>query len=350
MGFNTQLRKARDDGLSPQRRFVALRGAVERFSPNGFNATFANLQQAVGVGDPDNWAAAEIAQAAALLARSRTHYMQHRARWDDDRRARKARGLHVPSREDSDTFNDRSWFDDISFSPRGRHRWVRLDEWVRANGMAPTAFGSGLEDELRETLDRIPRTRFEPMGSMLAHYGPFPSPFEPANVIAIPYRVYNDPIADSEYPQLSSRQQLIADCWYSRSHDGHVRERHLRRIIAAEEHWVVPYVLAALGDYVIEIVTAIEHELTPRLQPGSWHDIAYRHFATNNHDFIKLASERATSYWNCYHSASHARSGGDPARPLHPTFAVLNRLTEADAYPRRYRLAPHEATHVQRAR
>ncbi|MEO0494390.1 MAG: hypothetical protein AAF081_13360 [Actinomycetota bacterium] len=176
------------------------------------------------------------------------------------------------------------------------------------------------------------------MGSMLAHYGPFPSLFEPANVIAIPYRVYNDPIADSGYPALSSRQQLIADCWYSRSHDGYIRERHLRRIIAAQEHWVVPYVLAALGDYVIEIVATVEDELTPRLRPGSWHDIAYRHFVARNHDFIKLASERATSYWNCYHSASHSRTAGDNARPLHPAFAVLNRLTGANAYPRLYRV------------
>lgn len=204
MGFNTQLRKALDDQLAPRHRFAALRGAVERFSPNGFNATFANLQQAVNVSDPDNWTAAEIAQAAETLGRSRTHYMQHRARWDDDRRTRKALGLHVPSREDSDTFNDRSWFDDISFSSKGRHRWVRLGEWIRASGVTPTALGPDLEGELRETLERIPPARFEPMGSMLAHYGPFPSPFELANVIAIPYRVYNDPIADSDCRAASS--------------------------------------------------------------------------------------------------------------------------------------------------
>ncbi len=67
VGFNTEVRKALDADTALHRRFGTLRSAVQRFSPNGFNATFRNLEQAVGVSDPDNWTEEEIVQAAELL-------------------------------------------------------------------------------------------------------------------------------------------------------------------------------------------------------------------------------------------------------------------------------------------
>jgi len=121
VGFNTEVRKALDDQLAIQHRFGALCSAVQRFSPNGFNATLSNLRQAVRVTDPGNWTPDQIAQAADLLTKSRVRCMHHRARWDEGRRNRKALGLHCPSSEEFDALGDRSWFDSISYSPKNRY-------------------------------------------------------------------------------------------------------------------------------------------------------------------------------------------------------------------------------------
>ncbi len=266
--------------------------------------------------------------------------MDHRATWDDGRRTRKAQGFREPSVEERGAVGDRPWCDHISTStnPRPRYRWVSLADWVRANDLAPGPVGRDIKGDLRRVLERIPPTQHDPNGSMLAHYGPFPSLMEPANVIEIPYRIYNDPLPETKYRPLSNQQRLIADCWYSRSHDGYVRQHHLKRLIPAEGYWAVPYVVAALGDYVVEIVQEVELGLNRLSKPGSWHDRAYRQFAANNHDFVELARQRATSYQHCYHSASYSRTSGDGIRPMYPAFSALGQLEDADTYPRRYRV------------
>ncbi|MCP3882910.1 MAG: hypothetical protein GY701_31610 [Sulfitobacter sp.] len=339
MGFNTEIGKALDGQLPMRRRFVALRGAVERFSPNGFNATFANLELAVGVTDPGEWTEEQIAEGAELLRQSRALYMHHRSHWDEDRREAKARGVRQLSTKGSDGFGHRSWFDLVSYSPQSRHRWVGLAECVRANGLAPIPVGLDLEDDFRAMLDRLPQAKLEPRGSMLAHYGPFPSLWEPANVVEIPRRVYNQPIAATEYRALSNRQRLLADAWYSRSHDGYTRQRHLKRLIDAEEHWVVPYVVAAVGDYVVEIVEEVDNGLRRLIKRGSWHHGAYRQFAAHNYEFIELVRQQATSYQHCYYSMSYSRTGAGGITPVYPAFLALERMTEADSYPHRYRIS-----------
>ncbi len=339
MGFNNGVRRALDPETSLDRRFGALRYAVERFSPNGFNATFANLEQAVGVTDHDRWTTEQIVQAAELLRASRARYTRHRALWDEGRRRRKAEGLHLP-RPELDGFGERSWFDHISHSPGGiaRYRWIGLAEWVQLKDLTPEPFGPELERDFQEVMNQIGRAQFAPIGSMLAHYGEPSSLSQPGTVIQIPQRIYNDPIADSDYRSLSERQRLVADAWYSRSHDGFVRQRHLNRIIPAKELWVVPYVVAALGDYVVEIVHEVDDGLRRHAKPGSWHLQAYLQFAANNDDLITLMRRRATSYQHCYYSGSYSRRGGAGRKPIYPAFSALAQLEDTNAFPRQFRV------------
>lgn len=233
-----------------------------------------------------------------------------------------------------------SWCDGISSTGirRPRYRWLGLADWVEAHGLDPGPVGHDLEAELQDALQHVPAARFAPRGSMLAHYGPFPSRSEPANIIAIPYRIYNDPLPDAEYLALPAQQRTLLDCWYSRSHDGHIRQRHLKRLIPVEEHWAIPYVLAAVGDYVIEIVHEAHLGLQPLSEPDSWCSGAYRQFAANNYDFFELMRQRATSYWNCYHSRSDSRTGSEGAQPEYPAFSVLDELHAADSHPRQWRV------------
>jgi hypothetical protein len=349
VGYNNGVRRALDPEMPLGRRFCALRYAVERFSPNGFNATLGNLEQAVGVTDRDNWTSEQIVRAAELLSASHARYTRRRALWDEGRRRRKAEGFHLPSPE-LDGFGERSWFDHISYSSRGiaRYRWIGLAEWVQVNGLAPGPFGPELERDFQKVMDRIPPAQLAPIGSMLAHYGPPPSSWEPGTVIRIPERVYNNPITDSDYRSFSDRQRLIADAWYSRSHDGFVRQRLLNRIIPANESWVVPYVVAALGDYVVEIVHEVDEGLKWHARAGTSHLQAYRQFAANNDDFITLMRQRATSYQHCYYSGSYSRQGGASRKPIYPAFSALAQLEDTNAFPRLFRVPIQNSAEQQR--
>jgi hypothetical protein len=64
------------------------------------------------------------------------------------------------------------------------------------------------------------------------HVGhPTSEPFSVAcerEAIQIPYRIYRPIIPDKVFGILPPNDRLIAACWFTRHHDGHVRERFLR--------------------------------------------------------------------------------------------------------------------------
>lgn len=52
-------------------------------------------------------------------------------------------------------------------------------------------------------------------------------------IVAIPGRIYNaEPVATS-VRHLTGSQQEMLHCWYTRHHDGRVRQRHLERIVGS---------------------------------------------------------------------------------------------------------------------
>lgn len=336
MGFNTEIGKALDDQLPINRRFVALRSALQRFCPGGFNATLTSLEQAVGVVDPTAWKPTQVAEAAERLRASRAHYLRHRAEWDRARAATKATGRPEATPAEQAAFETPAWFDEISQGRRRRYHWAHLEDWVRSQGVSPGPFGVELAAEANAVLDRLPATDIEPRGTMLAHYAPFELlGRSPGHVIEMPMRVYNAPISDTSYDAMSEPQRLIVDCWYSRSFDGHVRQRHVRRLVRAEQPWVVPYVVAALGDYVVEIVEDVAAGLDQLDQPTSWQHRAYKDFAGHNHDLIELTRQRAASYRYLYYTASYAAAASPGGRPVYPAFSVLDEL--GVTFPRFYR-------------
>jgi len=256
VGFNNEIRKALDPSRATPQRFVALRRAVQMFSPGGFNATFQNLELAVGVRSGSRWSADQIAHAADRLRDARARYVTNREIWDENRRRQKSSGVRTTTEEELAVFGAADCFNAISGGPgTRRYRWVGLAEFASAQGVKLAPFGPDIEPEFRYLLEAMPRASIEPRGRpVVAHYGPFSSPREPATMIEVPYRIYDAPIPDAEYNALSRREQLLMDCWFTRSDDGVVRQRHLARVVAAEEYWAIPYVLLALGDYVLEVV------------------------------------------------------------------------------------------------
>jgi hypothetical protein len=80
-------------------------------------------------------------------------------------------------------------------------------------------------------------------------------------LVSIPYRIYNAEPVLSAAQRLLSVQQTILACLYTRHHNGHVRQRHLETIVGHAEDWVAPFVVQLLGEYVVQIVLAIQHGL-----------------------------------------------------------------------------------------
>jgi hypothetical protein len=118
--------------------------------------------------------------------------------------------------------------------------------------------------------------------------------------LTIPYRIYSPEPPAGDVSSLSSTQQTLLHCLYTRHHDGFVRQRHLERVLGSDRSWVVPYVVQLVGEYVVEILIAIAERLDVAT-PGTPERLRYGRFVAENRAFFELTASRVTSYWNCYY-------------------------------------------------
>jgi hypothetical protein len=138
-----------------------------------------------------------------------------------------------------------------------------------------------------------------------------------AEWVELPYRVYyadNDLIAAASS---GGHPGLIAACLGTRHHDGFLRETFVRRLLQAEEPWIVPYVIQLLGEYVLEIGQVIEQAL-PMKDMRS-----YVGYARSNAPHLEKLQQRAVSYWNAYYRATY------PSWRKFPACKVLSDLISA---------------------
>jgi hypothetical protein len=90
-------------------------------------------------------------------------------------------------------------------------------------------------------------------------------------------------------------QGQIEQCFLTRSTDGFLRQKALRQILPLNQPWSVPFVIALIGEYVIEIIDDI-YQAISSMEPA-----VIRDFLVSNPDFYDLIKARVTSYWDCYH-------------------------------------------------
>ena len=57
--------------------------------------------------------------------------------------------------------------------------------------------------------------------------------------------------------------EMIGKCLETRSNDGFQRQRAVRQLLGDVQPWSAPFVVALVGEYVIEILTDIHDALTP---------------------------------------------------------------------------------------
>ena len=113
--------------------------------------------------------------------------------------------------------------------------------------------------------------------------------------IRFPYRVYFED-DDRVYSSLGNPEKAIYDCIFTRHCDGHVREKHLRNLLATElQEWFMPYILRLSSEYVVEIVELLYETIKDR------DNTVLQTFCHNNPLLLKRSYIRMTSYWECYY-------------------------------------------------
>ncbi|AUG80552.1 hypothetical protein CFP65_5871 [Kitasatospora sp. MMS16-BH015] len=143
--------------------------------------------------------------------------------------------------------------------------------------------------------------------------------------------------------RLAPTERLVVACWYSRHGDGHLRQWHLRELLASAEPWVVPYVVELAGDYVLEILLDLRTGLAGLPESGDPRRAVYGRWLAENPAHCATVERRVVSYWSCYHR-HRAREFAD-----HPGAAVLE-LLRAAAEAETGRRRPSQAPRARRGR
>ena len=114
-------------------------------------------------------------------------------------------------------------------------------------------------------------------------------------VLRIPYRIYRPVISWEEFAALDSTGQAIAACWFTRHHDGSVREGFLRAMPSFDSPWVISYGVALCGEYVVELLDYIwGHRVL-------FDTAVLGRLLRDNPEFWARTRSRVVSYWDCYH-------------------------------------------------
>lgn len=118
--------------------------------------------------------------------------------------------------------------------------------------------------------------------------------------IHIPSRIYCEEPNEIEEIKITHLQRQILNCFFTRHHNGYVRQKRLRQIFTkgSIEKWMIPYILQLAGEYVEEIL----RDINMNIELIDADD--FREFISSNKDFIKITGDRIASYWNEYYKKS----------------------------------------------
>lgn len=124
--------------------------------------------------------------------------------------------------------------------------------------------------------------------------------FQDDNVIRFPYRIYYVDNLEEVIDSLSERQKMILHCIYSRSCDGHVRQKHINSLLQMDyEDWAIPYIVKICDEYVVDIL-----EMTYDILKEQDTERIKKFCIENREEFCK-SYNRMISYWNEYYRSEH---------------------------------------------
>jgi len=95
---------------------------------------------------------------------------------------------------------------------------------------------------------------------------------------------------------------LMAECLRTRSNDGFERQRAVQRLLPDVRPWSAPFIIALIGEYVIEILRDIHAALSPSVSD------TLAAFISANPSYWERTRQRVASYWDVYYRADFRRS------------------------------------------
>lgn len=109
------------------------------------------------------------------------------------------------------------------------------------------------------TVNNVPRGIFDEYNSDKEVYY-----LTDGSKIRFPYRIcFVDD--DSVYHDLGDLEKRLYDCIFTRHCDGHIREKHLKNLLAAGIYeWFMPYILRLSSEYVVEIIEIVYEAIKGR--------------------------------------------------------------------------------------
>lgn len=140
--------------------------------------------------------------------------------------------------------------------------------------------------------------------------------------VLIPARLHFKPgnLALSE----SDEAWCFARALQTRSNDGFERQRAARDLLVSFQPWAAPFIVALIGEYIVEILDDIAATITPE----DTRTLAA--FIVQNEGYWTTTKRRVTSYWEVYYRWSR---GGETRRPYsrdeYVGFKLLDRLEAA---------------------
>lgn len=178
------------------------------------------------------------------------------------------------------------------------------DTALRLRGAFPLAVRADVE----RVLERLPATRHPASTDDIGDVAVV------GERVRIPYRVYVRGRRLLGAAGLDDRQRRILACIEARHDDGFVRAAAVARLLPPRDAFAVPFIVQLVGEYVVEIVQAIDAQLDKLDTPE------VRAFVAENAAFVARTRRRATSYWACYYR------GRWPRMAEYPGLVVLDAL------------------------
>jgi hypothetical protein len=151
------------------------------------------------------------------------------------------------------------------------------------------AFPSSLKPEVLLVMDRISVGLHEPHTDgcyRAAIHG------EP---VSIPYRVYFPESRPTDFEGLTQWQRSIVAAIMTRHCSGYQRELWAAELCQRPVEWAIPFVAYLLGDYVSEVLRAVELGLSPE-----WERL-FASFSVERQHTRRQLNHRIINYWNLYY-------------------------------------------------
>jgi hypothetical protein len=116
---------------------------------------------------------------------------------------------------------------------------------------------------------------------------------------------------------------LFARALQTRSNDGFERQRAARDLLADLQPWAAPFVVALIGEYVVEILDDIAATLTPESSR------MLASFIVNNANYWSTTKSRVASYWNVYYRGHGSEARRAFRRDEYIGYKLIDRLEAA---------------------